>query len=105
MYEWGTSMLFTAAEAGGYLIDVIAYPFITDLEAFRKTLADLLEEMKKQATGATTRTEVAQNSLVEQVMLRPLNAFRGFKPAPGQEPEINVQLNVVAFAFAETEGK
>ena len=26
--------------------------------------------------------------------MRPLNAFRGFKPAPGQEPEINVQLDV-----------
>ena len=33
--------------------------------------------------------------------LRPLNAFRGFKPAPGQEPEVNVQLDVAGFAFAE----
>ncbi len=39
--------------------------------------------------------------VVENMTLRPLNAFRGFKPAPGQEPEINVQLDVVGYAFAE----
>jgi hypothetical protein len=39
--------------------------------------------------------------LVENMTLRPLNAFRGFKPAPGQEPEINVQLDVAAFAYVE----
>jgi general secretion pathway protein M len=42
---------------------------------------------------------------VESMTLRPLNAFRGFKPAPGQEPEINVQLDVAGFAFAEPERK
>jgi len=39
--------------------------------------------------------------IVENMTLRPLNAFRGFKPAPGQEPEINVQLDVAAFAYTE----
>lgn len=38
---------------------------------------------------------------VENMTLRPLNAFRGFKPGPGQEPEVNVQLDVAAYAFAE----
>jgi hypothetical protein len=38
---------------------------------------------------------------VESMTLRPLNAFRGFKPAAGQEPEINVQLEVGGYAFAE----
>jgi Type II secretion system (T2SS), protein M subtype b len=42
---------------------------------------------------------------VENMTLRPLNAFRGFKPATGQEPEINVQLDVAGFAFAEPERK
>ena len=42
---------------------------------------------------------------VESMTLRPLNAFRGFKPAPGQEPEVNVQLDVAGFAFAEPERK
>jgi general secretion pathway protein M len=40
--------------------------------------------------------------VVENLTLRPLNAFRGFRPAPGQEPEINVQLDVIAFDFNET---
>ena len=39
--------------------------------------------------------------IVENITLRPLNAFRGFKPAPGQEPELNVNLDVAGFAFAE----
>ena len=43
--------------------------------------------------------------LVENMTLRPLNGFRGFKPAPGQEPEINVQLDVAGYAFAEPERK
>jgi general secretion pathway protein M len=43
--------------------------------------------------------------IVENITLRPLNAFRGFKPGPGQEPEVNVQLDVAAFAFAEPEKK
>lgn len=42
---------------------------------------------------------------VENMTLRPLNAFRGFRPAPGQEPEINVQLDVAGYAFAEPERK
>jgi hypothetical protein len=42
---------------------------------------------------------------VESMTLRPLNAFRGFKPAPGQEPEINVQLDVAGFALADSERK
>jgi len=42
---------------------------------------------------------------VENMTLRPLNAFRGFKPAPGQEPEINVQLDVAGYAFVEPDRK
>jgi general secretion pathway protein M len=39
--------------------------------------------------------------LVDNMTIRPLNAFRGFKPAPGQEPENNVQLDVSALAYPE----
>ncbi len=39
--------------------------------------------------------------VVDNLTIRPLNAFRGFKPAPGQEPELNVQMDVSAWAFAE----
>ena len=42
---------------------------------------------------------------IENMTLRPLNGFRGFKPAPGQEPEINVQLDVAGIAFAEPDRK
>jgi len=39
--------------------------------------------------------------VVDNLTIRPLNAFRGFKPAAGQEPENNVQMDVTALAFAE----
>lgn len=39
---------------------------------------------------------------VENVTIRPTNAFRGFKPAAGQEPEVNVQFDVTAWAMPET---
>ncbi len=39
--------------------------------------------------------------IVNNLTARPLNAFRGFKPAPGQEPELNVQLDVGAWAYQE----
>jgi hypothetical protein len=39
--------------------------------------------------------------VVDNMSIRPLNAFRGFKPAPGQEPENNVQLDVSALAYPE----
>jgi general secretion pathway protein M len=43
--------------------------------------------------------------VVENVRVSPLNGFRGFKPAPGSEPEVNVLLDVVGFAFSEAEKK
>ncbi|HEY3179783.1 MAG TPA: type II secretion system protein GspM [Casimicrobiaceae bacterium] len=39
--------------------------------------------------------------LVDNITVRPLNAFRGFKPGPGMEPEVNVQLDVSAFAYTD----
>ncbi len=43
--------------------------------------------------------------VVETMRISPLNAFRGFKPAPGNEPEVNVLLDVIGFAYAEAEKK
>jgi hypothetical protein len=43
--------------------------------------------------------------MVENMTIRPLNAFRGFKPAPGIEPEVSLQLDVAGFAYAEGEKK
>jgi hypothetical protein len=33
--------------------------------------------------------------------VRPVNAFRGFKPPPGQEPEVIVQIEAFAWLFAD----
>ncbi|MEO8740802.1 MAG: type II secretion system protein GspM [Casimicrobiaceae bacterium] len=43
--------------------------------------------------------------LVENLTVRPLNAFRGFKPAPGAEPEVSVLLDVSGFAYPGAEKK
>lgn len=43
--------------------------------------------------------------LVENMTLRPLNAFRGYKPLAGQEPEVNVQLDAAGYAFADPSRK
>lgn len=40
--------------------------------------------------------------VVANITVRPVNAFRGFKPPPGQEPELIVQLDAVAWAFPES---
>jgi len=39
--------------------------------------------------------------VIDNLSIRPLNAFRAFKPAPGQEPELNVQVDVVGWALPE----
>lgn len=41
--------------------------------------------------------------IIDGLTIRPLNAFRGFKPAPGAEPEVSVLLDVVAFSNTGTE--
>ena len=43
--------------------------------------------------------------VVENITIRPTNAFRGFKPGAGQEPEVNVQLDVAAWAMPEPVAK
>jgi hypothetical protein len=39
---------------------------------------------------------------IQNFTVRPVNAFRGFKPPPGQEPEVIVQLEAFAWAHPET---
>ncbi|MEO5700064.1 MAG: type II secretion system protein GspM [Casimicrobiaceae bacterium] len=39
--------------------------------------------------------------LVENLTLRPVNAFRGYRPSPGQEPEVNVHLDVAAYSLSD----
>lgn len=44
-------------------------------------------------------------ALVDSITVRPLNAFRGFKPPPGAEPELSATLDASGFALAEVEKK
>jgi general secretion pathway protein M len=44
-------------------------------------------------------------ALVDNITVRPLNAFRGFKPPPGAEPELSVMLDVSGFTVLENEKK
>ena len=59
------------------------------------------------ATTPTSRRSCRRSTtrcpylVVDNMTIRPLNAFRGFKPAAGQEPENNVQLDVSALAYPE----
>jgi hypothetical protein len=58
-------------------------------------------------TGALQKILVTLESqqpyvVVDNLTIRPLNAFRGYKPGPGQEPELNVQLDVSAWAYPES---
>ena len=39
--------------------------------------------------------------VIDNLSVRPLNAFRGFKPGAGQEPELNVQFDVVGWALPD----
>jgi general secretion pathway protein M len=43
--------------------------------------------------------------VIENLTVRPLNAFRGFRPAPGAEPEVSVLLDVTGFGLAEGDKK
>lgn len=38
---------------------------------------------------------------IQSLTVRPVNAFRGFKPPPGQEPEVIVQIEAFAWLFAD----
>jgi general secretion pathway protein M len=58
--------------------------------------------LQKTLYALETQTPYA---VIENITIRPLNAFRGFKPPPGNEPELSVLLDVSAFALPETEKK
>jgi hypothetical protein len=83
-----TSQNTTARDDGRFKQIGVNVQFFATTPALQKVLA-ALESQQPYA-------------LVEGITVRPLNAFRGFKPAAGAEPEVNVQLDVVAFAYAET---
>jgi general secretion pathway protein M len=82
-----TSQNTTTREDGRFRQIGVNVQFFATTPALQKILAAL---------------ETQQPYLVaENIAVRPLNAFRGFKPGPGQEPELNVQLDVSAWAYPE----
>ncbi|MEO7498049.1 MAG: type II secretion system protein GspM [Casimicrobiaceae bacterium] len=82
-----TSQNTSAREDGRFKQIGVNVQFFATTPALQKILAGL-ESQQPYA-------------IVDNITVRPLNAFRGFKPAAGAEPEVNVQLDVVAFAYAE----
>jgi hypothetical protein len=60
------------------------------------------ENLQKILFNLETQTPYA---LVDNITVRPLNAFRGFKPPPGAEPELSATLDASGFALAEVEKK
>jgi hypothetical protein len=60
------------------------------------------ENLQKILYNLETQTPYA---LVDSITVRPLNAFRGFKPPPGAEPELSATLDTSGFALAEAEKK
>jgi len=44
-------------------------------------------------------------ALVDSITVRPLNAFRGFKPPPGAEPELSVMLDTSGYTLMEGQKK
>jgi len=82
-----TSQNTAAREDGRFRLIGVNVQFFATTPALQKILAAL---------------ELQQPYLVvDNLTVRPLNAFRGFKPAAGAEPEVNVQLDVAGFAYPE----
>jgi hypothetical protein len=62
---------------------------------FFATMANLQKILAALETGEPLVT-------VSNLTVRPVNAFRGFKPPPGQEPEVVVQVEAFAWAYPDT---
>jgi len=93
----------SSIEQNGGRITTSQSPAPRDDAGFRQIVANV---QFFATTPALQRVLAALESqqpytVVDNLTVRPLNAFRGFKPAAGAEPEVNVQLDVVAFAYAE----
>ena len=93
----------SAIEGGGGRITTSQSPAPREDGAFRQVVASVqffatVPNLQRILHAIETREPYA---VVENITIRPTNAFRGFKPAAGQEPEVNVQLDVTAWAMPE----
>ncbi len=94
----------SAIEGGGGRITTSQSPAPREDGGFRQIIASVqffatVPNLQRILHAIETREPYL---VVENVTIRPTNAFRGFKPAAGQEPEVNVQLDVAAWAMPET---
>jgi hypothetical protein len=93
----------SAIEGGGGRITTSQSPAPREDGAFRQVVASVqffatVPNLQRILHAIETREPYL---VVENVTIRPTNAFRGFKPAAGQEPEVNVQFDVTAWAMPE----
>jgi hypothetical protein len=93
----------SAIEGGGGRITTSQSPAPREDGAFRQVVASVqffatVPNLQRILHAIETREPYL---VVENVTIRPTNAFRGFKPAAGQEPEVNVQFEVAAWAMPE----
>lgn len=96
-----------AIEGNGGRITTSQSPAPRDDGGFRQIVASVqffasVPNLQKILAALETREPLL---VVENITIRPANAFRGFKPSPGQEPEVNVQLEVTAWAMPEPQGR
>lgn len=92
-----------AIESGGGRITTSQSPAPREDGAFRQVVASVqffatVPNLQRILHAIETREPYL---VVENITVRPTNAFRGFKPAVGQDPEVNVQLDVTAWAMPE----
>lgn len=92
-----------AIEGNGGRITTSQSPAPRDDAGFRQIVASVqffanVPNLQKILGALETREPLL---VVDGITIRPANAFRGFKPSPGQEPEANVQIEVAAWALPE----
>lgn len=98
-----SEMVKAAVESNGGRITTSQNVQPKDDEAFKQIGANV------QFFASTTNLQRILSAIemqqpyvaVANITVRPVNAFRGFKPAPGQDPELIVQLDAIAWAFPE----
>ncbi|MCL2310421.1 MAG: type II secretion system protein GspM [Proteobacteria bacterium] len=85
-----TSQSIAPKEDGDFQKITVTVQFFATTASLQKTI---------QALEAQT-----PYMIINGLTLRPMNASRDFKPAAGQEPEVNAQIEVTGWAYRNSEG-
>ena len=94
-----------AVGSEAYTVEPYGAMMPRDDAGFRQIVASVqffasVPNLQKILNALETREPLV---VVENITIRPANAFRGFKPAAGQEPEVNVQLETTSWAMPEAQ--